>query len=125
MKTDALAAALAAALGDKASVTTSLGEVTAVIGAAELRATMRSLRDRPELRFELLVDVSGLDYSTYGMAGSGAAQAGSGDDAASRSRGASTAGASPSPTICSPLRTTGGFACACSRRTTIFRWCLQ
>ena len=81
MKTDALAAALAAALGDKASVTTSLGEVTAVIGAAELRATMRSLRDRPELRFELLVDVSGLDYSTYGMAGSGA-QAGSGDDAA-------------------------------------------
>ncbi len=27
---------------------------------------MRELRDRPELRFEMLIDVCGVDYSTYG-----------------------------------------------------------
>ena len=27
---------------------------------------MRELRDRPELRFEMLLDVCGVDYSTYG-----------------------------------------------------------
>jgi NADH-quinone oxidoreductase subunit C len=70
MKTQTLAAALPAALGDKlASVTTALGEVTAVVSADGLRSTMRTLRDHPELRFEELTDVCGVDYSTYGGSG--------------------------------------------------------
>ena len=62
-----LVAALGAVLGDKAAgVTTALGEVTLVVPVGELGAVMRTLRDRPELRFESLLDVSGVDYSTYG-----------------------------------------------------------
>src|SRR5262252_5770227 len=72
MKIDSLAAALQTALGDKlASVTTAVGEVTAVVKAADVSATMRELRDRSELRFEILVDVSGVDYSAYGTTGRG------------------------------------------------------
>jgi len=72
MKIDSLAAALQTALGDKlASVTTAAGEVTAVVKAADVSATMRELRDRSELRFEILIDVSGVDYSAYGTTGRG------------------------------------------------------
>jgi NADH-quinone oxidoreductase subunit C len=64
---ETLSGALGAALGDKLkSCTTALGEVTAVIGAADLRAAMRTLRDAPELHFETLLDVCGVDYSAYG-----------------------------------------------------------
>ena len=64
---ETLAAALPAVLGDKlASVTVARGEITAVIGAADLAAALRMLRDRPELRFEMLIDLCGVDYSTYG-----------------------------------------------------------
>ena len=74
MKTDTLAAALQAALGDKlVSVATALGEVTAVVKPEALQAAMHALRDHPELRFELLVDVSGVDYSAYGTTGRSAA----------------------------------------------------
>jgi NADH-quinone oxidoreductase subunit C len=70
MKTDALVAALPEILGDKlASVTVALGEVTAVIGASGVLEAMRLLRDRPELRFESLIDLCGVDYSTYGGGG--------------------------------------------------------
>ena len=66
-KIETLAAALPAALGDKLqSVTTALGEVTAVVSAAELPEAMHVLRDRPELRFETLIDLCGVDYSAYG-----------------------------------------------------------
>ena len=66
-KIETLAAAVAAALGDAAkSVTVALGEVTVVLPAEGLAAVMRTLRDRPELRFEMLLDVCGVDYSTYG-----------------------------------------------------------
>ena len=66
-KTEMLAAAVAAALGDGAqSVTVDRGEVTVVVPADGLCARMRTLRDRPELRFEMLVDVCGVDYSAYG-----------------------------------------------------------
>ncbi len=64
---ETLAAALQAAFdGVLTSVTTALGEVTAVIPAERLTEVMRALRDRPELRFEMLLDVCGVDYSTYG-----------------------------------------------------------
>jgi NADH-quinone oxidoreductase subunit C len=64
---ETLSGALGAALGEKLKgCATALGEVTAVIGASELRATMRTLRDAPELHFETLLDVCGVDYSAYG-----------------------------------------------------------
>ncbi|MBA3504944.1 MAG: NADH-quinone oxidoreductase subunit C [Betaproteobacteria bacterium] len=63
----ALAEALQPALGEGiTSVTVALGEVTAVVPAERLLDTMRELRDRPEFRFEMLLDVCGVDYSTYG-----------------------------------------------------------
>ena len=66
-KPDVLAAALADALGDALqSVTVALGEVTAVVPQARLPEALRVLRDRPELRFEVLTDLCGVDYSTYG-----------------------------------------------------------
>jgi NADH-quinone oxidoreductase subunit C len=66
-KAETLAAAVGSALGDAAkSIIVDRGEVTAVVPAAGLPALMRTLRDRPELRLEMLVDVCGVDYSTYG-----------------------------------------------------------
>jgi NADH-quinone oxidoreductase subunit C len=66
-KIETLAAALPAALGaGLQSVTTALGEVTAIVSANGLLDAMRALRDRPELSFETLVDVCGVDYSAYG-----------------------------------------------------------
>jgi NADH-quinone oxidoreductase subunit C len=66
-KIETLAAALPAALGESLqSVTTALGELTAIIAPTGLVEAMRRLRDRPELRFEILVDVCGVDYSAYG-----------------------------------------------------------
>ena len=42
-----------------------LGEVTVEVKAADYRAACRKLRDHPELRFEQLIDLCGVDYSTY------------------------------------------------------------
>ena len=67
MNPEALAAALPAALGDALKeVQVALGEVTAIVPQDRLTGALRTLRDRPELRFELLVDLCGVDYSTYG-----------------------------------------------------------
>jgi NADH-quinone oxidoreductase subunit C len=64
---ESLAAVLPGILGDKlTSVAVALGEVTAVVPAEQLDASMRLLRDRPEFRFEMLIDLCGVDYSTYG-----------------------------------------------------------
>jgi len=64
---ETLAAALPAVLGDRlASIVVDRGEVTVVVRAAELDATLRLLRDRAELRFAMLIDLCGVDYSTYG-----------------------------------------------------------
>ena len=64
---ETLSGALTVALGEKLqSCTIALGEVTAVIAAADLRFAMRTLRDAPELYFETLIDLSGVDYSAYG-----------------------------------------------------------
>jgi NADH-quinone oxidoreductase subunit C len=66
---ETLAAALPAALGERlASVTVDRGEITAVVRAEGLEATLRLLRDRPGLGFDMLVDLCGVDYSTYGGA---------------------------------------------------------
>ena len=65
---DKLTAALAAALGEGAieSTTVALGEATIVVRAERHVDVMRTLRDRPELRFEMLIDLCGVDYSGYG-----------------------------------------------------------
>jgi len=66
-RTETLTAALHAAFGDRlTSVTVALGEVTAVVANEHLPGVMRDLRERPELRFETLLDVCGVDYSAYG-----------------------------------------------------------
>ena len=66
-RTETLAAALQAAFDPPlTSVTVALGEVTVVVAAERLSDVMRALRDRPEFRFESLIDACGVDYSTYG-----------------------------------------------------------
>jgi NADH-quinone oxidoreductase subunit C len=66
-KTEVLAAALAGVPGDALSaVTVALGEVTVVVAQDRLHDALIAARDRPELRFEMLTDLCGVDYSTYG-----------------------------------------------------------
>lgn len=48
------------------SLKTALGEVTIEVDAADYLAAMTILRDEPELRFEQLIDLCGVDYSAYG-----------------------------------------------------------
>lgn len=64
---EALVASLNTALGDKlVSVTAIRNEVTAVVAADNLVSAAIALRDAPELDFEQLIDLCGVDYSTYG-----------------------------------------------------------
>jgi NADH-quinone oxidoreductase subunit C len=66
-RTETLAAALPPALGDKiVRQQVALGEVTIEVAPAGLDATMRLLRERPELSFEQLIDVCGVDYADWG-----------------------------------------------------------
>ncbi len=66
-KIEILETALRNVLGDQVrSLTVALGEMTVVVGAADYLAAMRVLRDHPDLRFEELIDLCGVDYSTYG-----------------------------------------------------------
>lgn len=53
--------------GDKIkSLKLALGEVTIEVGAPDYLALMMALRDEPDFRFEELIDLCGVDYSTYG-----------------------------------------------------------
>ncbi len=64
---EVLRESISAALGDLArNVTVALGEVTVVVTPANYLAAMRTLRDAPRCRFDLLSDLCGVDYSTYG-----------------------------------------------------------
>ena len=64
---ETLAAAVQAAFVDAlGSATVDRGELTLVVPATRLLDVMRGLRDRPELRFDMLIDVCGVDYSAYG-----------------------------------------------------------
>ncbi len=66
-KLETLEAALRNALGEQIqSLSIALGEVTVVVKASEYLAAMRVLRDHVDLRFEELMDLCGVDYSTYG-----------------------------------------------------------
>lgn len=48
------------------SVVTALGEVTIEVPAGEYLSTMTALRDVEDFSFEELIDLCGVDYSTYG-----------------------------------------------------------
>ena len=65
-KIEALASTVQAALGEGAAVSTALGEVTVVVKAADYLAAMQTLRDDPALQFDQLLDLCGVDYSSYG-----------------------------------------------------------
>ena len=65
-KLEALQLALRNVLGEGVAITAALGEVTVVVKAADYLASMKKLRDDPSLRFQELVDLCGVDYSSYG-----------------------------------------------------------
>ena len=44
----------------------ALGELRIDVGASDYPAVMQTLRDEPELDFAQLIDLCGVDYSTYG-----------------------------------------------------------
>lgn len=67
IQAEALKDAVVAALGDKIkTAVVALDEVTIEVAAADYLAAMQILRDAPTCRFEQLVDLCGVDYSTYG-----------------------------------------------------------
>ncbi len=66
-KLERLCQNLHSVLGERVgSLVTALGEVTLVVTAADYLAVARTLRDHPELRFEQLIDLCGVDYASYG-----------------------------------------------------------
>lgn len=66
-KLETLEVALRNALGAYLqNLTIALGEITIVIKQADYLSAMRVLRDHADTRFEELIDLCGVDYSTYG-----------------------------------------------------------
>ncbi|MEJ1364495.1 MAG: NADH-quinone oxidoreductase subunit C, partial [Candidatus Sedimenticola sp. (ex Thyasira tokunagai)] len=66
-RSDTLAAALEERYQARGcEVTSSLGEVTMVVPREHLLELAAELRDDEAFRFELVVDICGVDYSTYG-----------------------------------------------------------
>lgn len=67
IKLELLEAALRNALGEQLqSLTLALGEITIVVKSHDYASAMRVLRDHADLRFEEMIDLCGVDYSTYG-----------------------------------------------------------
>jgi len=67
IKLELLEAALRNALDDQLQIlTVALGEITIVVKSNDYASAMRVLRDHADLRFEELIDLCGVDYSTYG-----------------------------------------------------------
>lgn len=61
------AEALKSTLGDKlVSLNVQYGELTVIVRADEIVAVCEILRDNPQFRFDTLIDLCGIDYSTYG-----------------------------------------------------------
>ncbi len=67
---DTLAQQIGAIFGDRvASLQSALGELTLTVRAADYFDIATTLRDHPELKFEQLIDLCGVDYSDYGNGG--------------------------------------------------------
>jgi len=61
-----LQAALETVLGDKIKrLVLDRGEITITVSAADYEGVARTLRDDASLKFEQLIDLCGMDYSTY------------------------------------------------------------
>ena len=60
-----LQAALGAILGERATLIHAVDELTLECAAADYHSIMQTLRDHDELHFEQLLDLCGVDYSTY------------------------------------------------------------
>jgi NADH-quinone oxidoreductase subunit C len=64
---EALAARIQTRLGDRAKRRPTLPlDLSFDVGADVLVESLTALRDDPELRFEILIDIAGLDYLDYG-----------------------------------------------------------
>ncbi|MFT3665326.1 NADH-quinone oxidoreductase subunit C [Piscinibacter sp.] len=65
-KLDTLQAGLESALGAKLKkLVRDRGEITITVSAADYLEAARTLRDHPELRFEQLIDLCGVDYASW------------------------------------------------------------
>ena len=65
-KLDTLQAALESVLGERLkAIVRNLGELTITVTAADYLSSALTLRDHPDLKFEQLVDLCGVDYSSY------------------------------------------------------------
>ena len=66
-KLETLEASLRAVLGEQIKdLTLALGELTLQVKSEDYLPVMRALRDHADLCFEELIDLCGVDYSTYG-----------------------------------------------------------
>ena len=102
---DELSERLRSALGDTLrELVVAFDEVTIVVGSSEHLAAARTLRDDSTLGFEQLIDLAGVDYSSYG------------DGAWDGARYAVVM-------HLLSIGTTGGCASARFARTTICPWC--
>ena len=64
--TEQLRDALQAVLGERIrDLTHALGELTLTISSQDYLDVMQTLRDHPDLSFEQLIDLCGMDYSAY------------------------------------------------------------
>lgn len=62
-----LGSKIADALGDKVSASVlRLDELTVTLNAVDFIASAKTLRDHADLKFSLLIDLCGVDYSGYG-----------------------------------------------------------
>ena len=69
-KLEQLSQSLQDVLGERiVSINNALGELTLVVAAADYSAVATILRDHPDLRFEQLIDLCGVDYAAYGQVG--------------------------------------------------------
>lgn len=67
---ETLAQAIGANLGERVvELKNALGELTLTVRAADYFDVATTLRDHAELKFEQLIDLCGVDYSTYGDGG--------------------------------------------------------
>jgi NADH-quinone oxidoreductase subunit C len=62
---DTLQAGLEAAFADRVKLVRDREELTLTVPAADYHAAALTLRDHPELKFEQLIDLCGVDYSSY------------------------------------------------------------
>ena len=66
-KLETLTSAVQQCLGDRPhTLKTELGELTIEVKAADYYAAMQALRDSKATQFEQLIDLCGVDYSTWG-----------------------------------------------------------